>query len=108
MLRPMVMLYLLTAIIANGAVLAADLVPMHRKAHVVVKAPTPTALAMRDDDSLISRMLPTTPMLLGRQDLPGYYGRMSSYDYQGAYYGGDDIPNYKWRLPYSCGVFGYC
>jgi len=107
MLRPTIMLLLLAAVIANGAVLAADLAPMHRKARVVVKAP-PVAVVVRDDDSLISAMLPSTPLLLGRQALPGYYGRAFSYDYQGAYYGGEGTTGYMWRLPYACGVFGYC
>jgi hypothetical protein len=109
MLRSMISLLLLAAVIANGAVLAADLPPMHRKARIVVKAPPPpAAVVVRNDDSLISPMLPSTPLLLGRQELPGYYGRAFSYDYQGPYYGGDDLPSFRWRLPYACGVYGYC
>ena len=37
----------------------------------------------------------------------GYYGRPWSYDYQGPYYGGKQV-DYFWRLPYACGVYGYC
>ena len=29
------------------------------------------------------------------------------YDYQGPYYGGPYV-SYWWRLPYACGVYGYC
>ena len=29
------------------------------------------------------------------------------YDYQGPYYGGPYV-GYFWRLPYACGVYGYC
>ena len=39
--------------------------------------------------------------------LPGYYGSPYSYDYQGAYYGGPYV-SYWDRLPYACGVYGYC
>src|SRR5437764_8970704 len=99
MVRLMISLSLLAAVIANGAVLAADLRPMHRKARIVKAAPA--AVVVRDNDSLISPMLPSTPLLLGRQELPGYYGRAFSYDYQGPYYGGDDLPSFRWRLPYA-------
>ena len=108
MLRSMISLLLLAAVIANGAVLAADLPPMHRKARIMVKAPPPPVAVVVHDDLLISPMLPSTPLLLGRQELPGYYGRAFSYDYQGPYYGGDDLPSFRWRLPYACGVYGYC
>ena len=58
-----------------------------------------------ETDALIS--FPTTPLLPGRQELPGYYGRAFSYDYQGPYYGGP-YESYFFRLPYACGVYGYC
>ena len=69
-----------------------------------------------DPDALISpaygigsyiRNLPGTPLLPGSHTLPGYYGRPWDYDYQGAYYGGKQV-DYFWRLPYSCGIYGYC
>ena len=47
------------------------------------------------------------PLLPGSSTLPGYYGSSYSYDYQGAYYGGSAI-GYWDRLPYACGVYGYC
>ena len=50
---------------------------------------------------------PHTPVLLGSATLPGYYGSAHSYEYQGPYYGGENI-NYRFRLPYACGVLGYC
>ncbi|MGB6239204.1 MAG: hypothetical protein WBG16_17875 [Bradyrhizobium sp.] len=50
---------------------------------------------------------PHTPILLGSSTLPGYYGSAHSYDYQGPYYGGPNI-NYRFQLPYACGVLGYC
>ena len=103
-MRATIILMLLAAIAANGTVLAADL---PYKARRVVKAPPPPP-AVVEEDSLISPMLPSTPLLLGKQELPGYYGRAFSYDYQGPYYGGGGTPNYIWRLPYACGVYGYC
>jgi hypothetical protein len=108
MMRATIILMLLAAIAANGAVVAADLPAVHYKARRIVKVSPPAAVVVQDDESLISPMLPSTPLLLGRQELPGYYGRAFSYDYQGPYYGGGGYPNYIWRLPYACGVYGYC
>jgi hypothetical protein len=51
--------------------------------------------------------LPGTPLLPGSSTIPGYYGRPFDYDYQGPYYGGPYV-SYYWRLPYACGVYGYC
>ena len=48
-----------------------------------------------------------TPLLPGSSTLPGYYGTSHSYSYDGPYYGGPYTP-YWARLPYACGVFGYC
>jgi len=53
------------------------------------------------------RLPPHTPILLGSSTLPGYYGSDHSYDYQGPYYGGPNL-NYRYRLPYACGVLSYC
>ncbi|GLH75817.1 hypothetical protein SSBR45G_07250 [Bradyrhizobium sp. SSBR45G] len=111
-MRMLVIMMLLAATAANGVVLAADLPAVHDKivhykARRAVKAP-PVVVVVKDQDSLISPMLPSTPLLLGRQELPGYYGRAFSYDYQGPYYGGDGYTNYMFRLPYACGVTGYC
>ena len=49
-----------------------------------------------------------TPVLPGSSTLPGYYGTGHSYSYDGAYYGGPQPGPYWSRLPYACGVFGYC
>jgi hypothetical protein len=49
-----------------------------------------------------------TPWLPGSRTLPGYYGTDHSYSYDGAYYGGPQNGPYWSRLPYACGVFGYC
>jgi hypothetical protein len=81
----------------------------NRRTTDVYGAPPPRVVyADRDPDSLISPMLPTTPILPGSSTLPGYYGRAFDYDYQGAYYGGGPYPSYFFRLPYACGVYGYC
>ena len=47
------------------------------------------------------------PLLPGSSTLPGYYGSSHSYEYQGPYYGGQTL-GYRDRLPYACGVYGYC
>jgi hypothetical protein len=51
--------------------------------------------------------LPGAPILPGATTIPGYYGRPFAYDYQGPYYGGP-YEGHFWRLPYACGVYGYC
>jgi hypothetical protein len=48
------------------------------------------------------------PLLPGSSTLPGYYGTNHSYSYDGAYYGGPSYGPYWNRLPYACGVYGYC
>jgi hypothetical protein len=48
-----------------------------------------------------------TPLLPGSATLPGYYGSTHSYSYDGPYYGGPYEPYWN-RLPYACGVYGYC
>ncbi|MGY4160056.1 3D (Asp-Asp-Asp) domain-containing protein [Bradyrhizobium sp. USDA 4461] len=47
------------------------------------------------------------PLLPGSSSLPGYYGNSRSYRYLGPYYGGAYV-DYWDRLPYACGVYGYC
>jgi len=48
----------------------------------------------------------STPLLSRYSTLSGYYGWPYSYDYQGPYYA--PYVNYWERLPYACGVYGYC
>jgi hypothetical protein len=51
--------------------------------------------------------VPYIPPLIGAPLLPGYYGSAYFYDYPDAYYGGRYV-GYWDRLPYACGVYGYC
>jgi hypothetical protein len=51
--------------------------------------------------------VPYIPTLIGAPLLPGYYGSPYSYDYPDAYDGGPYV-GYWDRLPYACGVYGYC
>jgi hypothetical protein len=48
--------------------------------------------------------IPYLPPLIG-VPLPGYDG--SAYRFEGPYYGGPYVPYWD-RLPYACGVYGYC
>ena len=50
--------------------------------------------------------VPYLPPLIG-VPLPGYYGPGYRFDYQGPYHGGPYVPYWD-RLPYACGVYGYC
>ena len=114
---------ILLTIAASGAAFGADQAPPAKRhvasqlprglprphrTTVVVRAPPPVVDAARDPDSLLSPMLPSTPILPGSSTLPGNYGRAFDYDYQGAYYGGGPYPSYFFRLPYACGIYGYC
>jgi hypothetical protein len=103
----------LAAMLTVSGVVAADL-PAHPRKRAA--APPPNVYVETDPDALISpaegvgsyiHNLPGTPLLPGSHTLPGYYGRPWDYDYQGAYYGGPQV-DYFWRLPYACGVYGYC
>jgi hypothetical protein len=70
-------------------------------------APAPRRVYVeRDPDLLFTPSL--GPLLPGSSTLPGYYGSSHSYYYQGPYYGGPGTVSYWDRLPYACGVYGYC
>ncbi|HEY0330227.1 MAG TPA: hypothetical protein VGC77_14150 [Rhodopseudomonas sp.] len=69
-----------------GAVFAEPVAPRRHAAPVVVEA--------RD------------PQLGIALSLPGYYGRLDSFQYN-TYYGSSLIDIYG-RLPYTCGLYGYC
>lgn len=85
---------------------------------VVYGAPAPGPVVVeRDPDALLTPYVPYIPVvplviqwpiLPGSSTLPGYYGSEHSYDYQGPYYGGPGIVGTWARLPYACGVYGYC
>jgi hypothetical protein len=104
-------------IFAFGPVNAADMPEAGKRVYVYGKAPRHgrTAPVEKDSDLLFTpseafpevHLPPHTPVLLGSATLPGYYGSTHSYDYQGPYYGGPNI-NYRFQLPYACGVLGYC
>ena len=121
MSRPIVLV--LAALVASGPAVAADQLAVHRKkvhaarqlpaglprAHYDYRttiAPPSAVVAERDPDVLISTY-PSTPLLPGSAALPGRYGRPFNYFYHGAYYGGP-YESYFFRLPYACGVLGYC
>ena len=105
----------LAAMLTVSGALAADL-PATPKRRAGATPEPPKVYVETDPDALISpaygigsyiRNLPGTPLLPGSHTLPGYYGRPWDYDYQGSYYGGKQV-DYFWRLPYACGVYGYC
>jgi hypothetical protein len=82
---------------------------------VVYGAPAapPPVVVYRDPDVLFTPEIPyipplvRAPLLPGSDTIPGYYGLPRSFDYQGPYYGGPYV-SYWDRLPYACGVYGYC
>jgi len=107
------MLLLSAGMLAFGPALAADMAPI--RVPVYGKAATYRGQVREESDLLFTpseafpviTLPPHTPILLGSSTLPGYYGSTHSYDYQGPYYGGPNI-NYRFQLPYACGVLGYC
>ena len=95
---------------------AKRVVPHHKfRAMVTDPGPAPPRrfYVERDPDLLFTPSLPyippliRAPLLPGSSTLPGYYGSPNSYDYPGPYYGGPEV-SYWDRLPYACGVYGYC
>ena len=72
----------------------------------VYVAPGPDLLFTPDERFPYIRIPPSTPLLPGSSALPGYYGSSFSYEYH-PYYGGPNL-SYWYRLPYACGVYGYC
>jgi hypothetical protein len=79
---------------------------VRRGRHLVVEEDPPV---------LISPVVPYVPLvngepiLPGSSSLPGYYGNHFSYSYDGPYYGGPYYGGPYWnRLPYACGIYGYC
>ena len=120
MLRWMVAFVVATA--AGGAAMAADLGAYDHGATVSRGAP-PAYVRPRGhvgvvdepevlftpSDGAVPYLPPLvgTPLLPGSATLPGYYGSTHSYQYRGPYYGGPYV-GYWGRLPYACGVYGYC
>jgi len=118
---------LLTIAAVGGASAADQIATPHPKRHVSAKSPSaklpaglprplyddrttlvevaPAPAGRDDSDALISA--PSAPLLPGSSALPGNYGRAFDYSYQGAYYGGP-YESYFFRLPYACGIYGYC
>jgi hypothetical protein len=111
------MLSLVVAVFTLDLAQAADMPDSGARVYVYGKAPRHgrTAPVEKDSDLLFTpseafpeiHFPPHTPILLGSATLPGYYGSTHSYDDQGPYYGGSNI-NYRFQLPYACGVLGYC
>jgi hypothetical protein len=105
-----------TAMLAAGSAHAADLpqsgypiyggAPRHGLPAPVVEEESEWLLSPSSPIPEI-HIPPQTPLLLGSTTLPGYYGSTHSYEYQGPYYGGPNL-NFRYRLPYTCGVLGYC
>jgi hypothetical protein len=114
------MIPLLAVVVAAQGALAADQPPPARRGTHAAAGKLPpglprahynyrTTVDYDDPEVLISSpTVPTTPLLPGSSTLPGNYGRAFSYYYQGPYYGGSSYVPYFFRLPYACGVMGYC
>jgi hypothetical protein len=87
----------------------------HYRTTLTYDAPAPPrqVYVERDPDVLFTPTVPYIPLLIrrpflpGSSSLPGYYGSDRTLDYHGAYYGGPNI-GYWDRLPYACGIYGYC
>ena len=78
-----------------------------RQVVVVAEEPDPDVLFTPVGVVPFAPLVNGTPWLPGSRTLPGYYGTDHSYSYDGPYYGGPYEPYWN-RLPYACGVYGYC
>ena len=74
---------------------------------VVVEEPDPDVLFTPVGVVPYAPRVYGVPILPGSSTLPGFYGTSHSYSYDGPYYGGP-YTGYWNRLPYACGVYGYC
>jgi hypothetical protein len=110
---------LLAATLTMATAHAADLAGAAYPAPIYRKAPLPRGhgvIVQQQSDVLFTpsdgsvpyvHFPPLTPLLPGRAALPGNYGTEYSYEYTGPYYGGPYVTYWN-RLPYACGVYGYC
>ncbi len=90
----------------SGAAVYGKAPPVHGRSAYV--EPDSDVLFTPSDGAMpYVRIPPQTPLLPGLSGLPGFYGSTHSYEYQGPYYGGPNL-GYFYRLPYACGVYGYC
>jgi hypothetical protein len=79
-----------------------------RQLVVVAEEPDPDVLFTPVGVVPYAPLVNGTPLLPGSRTLPGYYGTDHSYSYDGPYYGGPQYGPFWNRLPYACGVYGYC
>jgi len=103
-----------------GPALSADQAPAqvlgaHERSRMIAPASRPRPAEADQDllftptDGIVRTFKPffSGPLLPGSSALPGYYGSSHSYDYQGPYYDSSKF-GYWNRLPYACGIYGYC
>ncbi|MGZ5870661.1 MAG: hypothetical protein ACXWKP_00960 [Bradyrhizobium sp.] len=110
------MMPIAAAILAVGSAAAADLprygaagygkAPLVRGHPAYAGQKSDLLFTPSDETMPYVRIPPPTPLLPGSSALPGYYGSHFSYEYH-PYYGGPNL-SYWYRLPYACGVYGYC
>jgi hypothetical protein len=102
MLRSIILSVFAIAFVALP-VRAADL-PAHSRLGAVFAEPSEAAaLADRSYDTPVVVHVPYVAL---RPLGGGYYGRPNSYEYS-AYYG-SSFDAWAFRLPYACGLYGYC
>ena len=86
---------------------AADLAPQSRLGAIFAETEEVRVVAYRPVEysaPIIGfNLLPDPPWARGGY----YYGSSWSYYYPGPYYGGP-YTDYAFRLPYVCGLYGYC
>ena len=94
--------------VAPAATTAPKYVRRGRQLVVVAEEPDPDVLFTPVGVVPFAPLVNGTPLLPGSRTLPGYYGTDHSYSYDGPYYGGPQYGPFWNRLPYACGVYGYC
>jgi hypothetical protein len=103
-----IMLSVFALAVSATAANAADLVAQSKIGAIFAEPSEAPAVAYRTREVSAGPIIPYTLLPDPLWNRGGYYyGSSWSYYYSGPYYGGDYYPAAV-RLPYVCGLYGYC
>jgi hypothetical protein len=90
---------------ATGATGSAADLPVHSRIGAIFAEPAPPPVrVVRDQDYPVSALY----RFRIPPPVPGYYGRPNDFYYRPYYEDRPAISFYFDRLPYACGLYGYC
>ena len=103
-----ILLSVFTTVLSTTLASAADLPVQSRLGAIFSEAPEVRVYALRRPVTKPPPIIPFNLMPVLPWERGGYYyGSPWSYYYPGPYYGGPYV-SYGDRLPYVCGLYGYC